>query len=126
MQVSRGNVVVVAFGRRGSSAGEGGNGESARHRPCLVVQNDVGNDHSSTTVVVPLTTDFGPERYPHEVVLEPQDSGLAEAAVALCSQPTTVEIERAIVEIVGSVPEPVLLDVDRALEYSLDLGGPLE
>lgn len=122
MEVSRGDVVVVAFGHRKGGA----DGDAGRHRPCIVVQNDVGNEHSSTTVVVPLTTDFGPERYPHEVLLRVQDSGLEESAVALCSQPTTVEIERDVVETLGAIPEDTLLDVDRALEYSLDLGGPLE
>ncbi|GAB3681944.1 type II toxin-antitoxin system PemK/MazF family toxin [Salinarchaeum chitinilyticum] len=126
MEVARGDVVVVSFARSVGSADGDVGGETGRHRPCLVVQNDVGNEHSSTTVVVPLTADFGPERYPHEVLLRPQDSGLDEGAVALCSQPTTVEIERDVVENLGSVPEDVLLDVDRALEYSLDLGGPLE
>ena len=29
--------------------------EQGRTRPCVVVQNDIGNRYSSTTVVVPLT-----------------------------------------------------------------------
>jgi mRNA interferase MazF len=119
MEVSRGDVVIVAFGRSAD-------GDSGRHRPCLVVQNDVGNEHSATTVVVPLTTEFGYERYPHEAMIRAEACGLEEAAVALCSQPTTVEIDHDVVENLGGVPEETMLDVDRALEYSLDLGGPLE
>jgi len=29
--------------------------EQGRSRPCVVVQNDVGNRFSSTTIIVPLT-----------------------------------------------------------------------
>lgn len=119
MKLSRGDLVIVEFG---GSAGD----ESARRRPSIVVQNDVGNEHASTTVVVPLTTDFGNERYPHEVLLRARDSALQEHAVALCSQPRTVPIDDRIVENLGSIPGDVLLDVDRALEYGLDLGRPLE
>lgn len=119
MDVSRGDLVVVAFG--GSE-----DGDSGRLRPCLVVQNDVGNEHAATTVVVPLTTEFGYERYPHEALLRAQDCALEESAVALCSQPTTVDVDRDVVENLGPIPEDTMLEVDRALEYSLDLGGPLE
>jgi len=118
MDLARGDVVVVDFG--------GAEGASERLRPALVVQNDVGNEYGSTTVVVPLTTDYGTERYPHEVLVRAGDSGLTEHAVALCSQPRTVAIDEQLVERLGSVPEDTMLDVDRALEYSLDLGGPLE
>ena len=121
MEVTRGDVVLVAFGSNAGTA------DGARPtRPCVVVQNDVGNEHASTTVVVPLTTDYGSERYPHEVLVRADDAGLAEHAVALCSQPNTVDVDRDVVEGLGHLPEDVLLDVDRALEYSLDLGGPLE
>ncbi|AGN02894.1 growth inhibitor [Salinarchaeum sp. Harcht-Bsk1] len=119
MDVNRGDVVLVAFGRSET-------GDSRPTRPCVVVQNDVGNEHASTTVVVPLTTAFGNERYPHEVLVRAGDAGLSEHAVALCSQPNTVDVKRDVVETLGRLPEDVLLDVDRALEYSLDLGGPLE
>lgn len=117
MQVARGDVVIVNFGAAGAAE---------RLRPSLVVQNDVGNEHAATTVVVPLTTEYGPDRYPHEVLLRRQNSGLEEHAVALCSQPQTVTIGRQVVEDLGSISEEAMLDVDRALEYSLDLGGPLE
>ena len=118
MELSRGDVVLVAFGGR--------DGASSASRPCVVVQNDVGNEHASTTVVVPLTTAFGDERYPHEVLVRAADAGLEDHAVALCSQPQTVDVERDVVEALDRLPDDVLLDVDRALEYSLDLGGPLE
>lgn len=117
--VSRGDVVVVDFG-------DGDAGGASGLRPSVVVQNDVGNRHAATTVVVPMTTAFGEERYPHEVLVHPGDCGITEPAVALCSQPQTVVIERQVVERLGSLPDDVLLDVDRALEYSLDLGAPLE
>lgn len=113
MDIARGDVVLVTL-------------PDGAVRPHVVVQNDVGNEHGETTVVVPLTTEFGPERYPHEALVRPVDGPLSEAAVALCSQPRTVDIEADVADRLGSLGEDVMLDVDRALEYSLDLGGPLE
>jgi len=118
MTPSRGDIVLVAVCGPESS--------EATLRPHVVVQNDVGNEHAETTVVLPLTTEYGPDRYPHEVLLRARDDSLAESAVILCSQPRTVRIERDVREQIGHVPDDVMLDVDRALEYSLDLGGPLE
>jgi len=117
VQVRRGDVVVVELDpTRGS--------EQRGTRPCLVVQNDVGNANAPTTIVVPFTTSFGDELYPFEVLVESSESSLREDSVALCSHVRTVSIEHRIAEILGSVPDDRMEEVDRALEYSLGLDGP--
>lgn len=114
MDVRRGDVVIVELGPTEGS-------EQRGTRPCLVVQNDVGNENAPTTIVVPFTTAQGDDRYPFEVLVSSANSPLREDSVALCSQIRTVSIEHRITENIGSVPEARIEDVDAALEYSLGL-----
>lgn len=114
MEVRRGDVVVVELDPTEGS-------EQRGTRPCLVVQNDVGNRSAPTTIVAPFTTSFGDDTYPFEVLIQAEDGPLREASVALCSQLRTVSIEHRITEKLGSIPDDRLDDVDSALEYSLGL-----
>lgn len=114
MRVRRGDVVIVDLNPTKGS-------EQRGTRPCLVVQNDVGNENAPTTIVVPFTTSFGDELYPFEVRVPADECALSEDLVALCSQLRTVSIEHRVTEVLGPVPEERLVDVDTALEYSLGL-----
>lgn len=114
MRVRRGDVVIVELDPTEGS-------EQRGTRPCLVVQNDVGNENAPTTVVVPFTTSRGGEPYPFEVLVSAEECPLREDSVALCSQIRTVSIERRITENIGAVPDDRMDEVDTALEYSLGL-----
>ncbi|ELY84570.1 type II toxin-antitoxin system PemK/MazF family toxin [Natrinema altunense] len=114
MHVHRGDIVVVELDpTRGS--------EQRGTRPCLVVQNDVGNENAPTTIVVPLTTSIGGERYPFEVLLPADECALREDSVANCSQIRTVSIDHRVTEVIGAAPAERMTEVDTALEYSLGL-----
>lgn len=112
--VRRGDVVVVELDPTQGS-------EQRGTRPCLVVQNDVGNANAPTTIVVPFTTSFGERLYPFEVLVPAEECALREDSVALCSQIRTVSIEHRITENLGSIPQERRDEVDTALEYSLGL-----
>ena len=114
MDVRRGDIVIVELDPTEGS-------EQRGTRPCLVVQNDVGNENAPTTVVVPFTTSRGDQLYPFEVPFSADECPLREDSVALCSQIRTVSIEHRITENIGSVPDGRMDDVDTALEYSLGL-----
>jgi len=114
MRVNRGDVVVVELSPTKGS-------EQRGTRPCLVVQNDVGNRNAPTTIVVPFTTSFDDELYPFEVLFESGDSPLKEDSVALCSQIRTVSVEHRIKENLGQVSDERMREIDTALEYSLGL-----
>jgi len=114
MEVRRGDIVIVYLDPTEGS-------EQRETRPCLVVQNNVGNANAPTTIVVPFTTSFGDKLYPFEVLVTADESHLQEDSVALCSQLRTVSIEHRITTVVGSVPDERMDDVDTALEYSLGL-----
>lgn len=87
----------------------------------MVVQNDVGNENASTTVVVPFTTSFGERLYPFEVLVEADECPLREDSVALCNQIRTISIEHRICETLGPIPDDRMAEVNTALEYSLGL-----
>jgi mRNA interferase MazF len=90
-------------------------------RPCLVVQNDIGNQNAPTTIVVPFSTSFGEELYPFEVLVSADECPLREDSVAVCSQIRTIAIEERISTVVGPIPDERMEEVDTALEYSLGL-----
>ena len=112
--VRRGDVVIVDLDPTQGS-------EQRGTRPCLVVQNNVGNANAPTTVVVRFTTSFGEQRYPFEVFVPAEECALRDDSVALCSQIRTVSIEHRISENLGSIPDERMDEVDTALEYSLGL-----
>jgi len=114
MDVRRGDIVIVDLNPTEGS-------EQRGTRPCLVVQNDVGNENAPTTIVVPFTTSRGDELYPFEVLISAEECPLREDSVALCSQIRTISIEHRIRDVVGSVPDVRMEAVDAALEYSLGL-----
>jgi len=114
MGVRRGDIVIVDLNPTEGS-------EQRGTRPCLVVQNDVGNENAPTTIIVPFTTSSGDTLYPFEVLVPAAESPLREDSVALCSQIRTVSIEHRIRDNIGSIPDTRLEEVDTALEYSLGL-----
>jgi mRNA interferase MazF len=114
ISVRRGDVVIVELDPTQGSEQQG-------TRPCLVVQNDIGNANAPTTVVVPFTTSFDEQRYPFEVLVPAEECALRDDSVALCSQIRTISIEHRITENLGSIPRTRMDEVDTALEYSLGL-----
>ncbi|WP_280538053.1 type II toxin-antitoxin system PemK/MazF family toxin [Halopenitus sp. POP-27] len=114
MNVRRGDVVIVELDPTEGS-------EQRGTRPCLVVQNDIGNENAPTTIVVPFTTSQGDDLYPFEVLVTAAESPLREDSVALCSQIRTVSIEHRVTNDIGYIPNARMKEVDTALEYSLGL-----
>lgn len=114
MLLHRGDIVIAELDPTQGS-------EQRGTRPCLVVQNDIGNETAPTTIIVPLTTSYDDELYPFEVLIHSADCALHEDSVALCNQIRTVSINHRIVENLGGIPSNRMEEVDRALQYSLGL-----
>lgn len=114
MPIRRGDIVTVKLDPTQGS-------EQRGTRPCLVVQNDVGNENAPTTIIVPFTTSFGERLYPFEVFISADECALREDSVVICSQIRTVSIEDRIRDNIGAIPPERMEEVDTALEYSLGL-----
>ena len=126
MLVRRGEIYWVQFDPVKGS-------EQGGLRPALVVQNDVGNQYSSTTVVAAMTRTVPPRPYPFVVILDPADSGLRERSTVNCAQLATIQQQgpesrlrpsrgQGEVQPIGRVISTRMAEVDAALRYNLALG----
>ena len=111
-EVRRGDVVIVRI-----DPAEGH--EMEKTRPAVVVQNDVGNEHSSTTIVAPATGTY--RGYPFEVLVEARDSPFETDSSIRLDQIRVVSIGRRVHSVVGSLDGETMADVDEALQVSLAL-----
>ncbi len=125
MSIARGEIYWVEFDPVKGS-------EQGGLRPALIVQNDVGNRFSPTTVVAAITRTIPPKPYPFVVTIEPSESGLAERSVINCSQVATIQASGsgsrlrpppgdAILRPIGSLGEAVMERVAEALRYNLGI-----
>lgn len=88
-------------------------------RPALIVQNDVGNEMSPTTIVAPITS-RNKKYMPTHVALGP-NTGLSNESIILCEQLVTVSTS-TLREKVGEVTDKEKLkEIDEALKCSLGL-----
>ena len=77
--------------------------EQAGKRPALIIQNDVGNEYASTTIVAAISTTI--RSYPMNVLLEPPEGGLAKPSIVKTSQILTVSKERLEKKLGAITPE---------------------
>jgi mRNA interferase MazF len=107
----------------------GGQGAEIDHkvRPALVIQNDIGNQYSPTTIVAPLSGAVGRKTYPTEVKLLPADvsvtsgdTGLVKTSKVKLEQIKTVD-KRRLRGRLGKVNATKMVEVDKAIKISLGL-----
>ena len=87
-------------------------------RPALVLQNDIGNEYSPTTIVAAITSRISDRLYPVEVVPEPDQTGLKVRSTVRLDQIRTVDKER-LIKGLGSVDPATMQRVDQAIQISL-------
>jgi len=93
--------------------------EQGENRPVLVVQNNVGNAHSPTTVIVPLTCNINKSSLPTHVII-PKIHGLEADSLALVEQIRTIDNSR-IDGYIGRINRSVQSKIDHALEVCVGL-----
>ena len=94
--------------------------EQAGTRPVLIIQNDIGNQYSTTTVVAAITSRISKKRLPIHVEVSAEDSGLPRDSVILLEQIRTLDKERMISKM-GELLAQKMTEVNWALHKSLDL-----
>jgi mRNA interferase MazF len=87
--------------------------EQGNLRPVLVVQNDVGNEHSPTIVIVPITCNLRKNPLPTHVMI-PRSCGLDTDSLILVEQIRTVDRSR-FTEYVGRINQCINVKVNNAL-----------
>lgn len=75
-------------------------------RPVLVIQNDVGNLHSPTTIVIPFSTKVfkNPNQPTHTLIRKSADTGLKKDSILLGEQMRVISNKR-IKKKIGSVTD---------------------
>ncbi len=75
-------------------------------RPVLIIQNDVGNLHSHTTIVMPFSTKVfkKPNQPTHTLIKKSVDTGLKMDSILLGEQMRVISVQR-ILKKIGSVTD---------------------
>ena len=110
--IKRGEIYYVDW-----SPGRGS--EQAGIRPSLIIQNDVGNQFSSTTIVAAIST-RRTRAYPFQVAITAGESGLPMDSMIKCEQIQTIDRGR-LSERVGVLGSDKVREVDLAVHRSLGL-----
>lgn len=87
-------------------------------RPVLIIQNDMGNQHSPTVIVAAITARRKKPHLPVHVLITPEESGLEKESVVLTEQVRTLEKSR-LTRYLGTLTEDAMRRIDRALDVSL-------
>ena len=112
MNIKRGDVFLVNFNpARGS--------EQAGYRPAVVIQNNVGNRHGSTTIIAALTTSVN-KIYPFMVHLSIGEGGLDKESAVNLAQILTIDKAR-LENKLGCLSVERMDEVDKAIKLSLGL-----
>jgi mRNA interferase MazF len=95
--------------------------EIRKTRPALVIQNDVSNEFSATTIIAPITSKVKTPLSPvHVLIAAGRETGLHVLSAALLNQIRTVDRQR-LVQRLGSANIHTMEQVDDAIRISLGL-----
>ena len=94
--------------------------EQGGTRPVLILQNDIGNQYSPTTIVAAITSQIAKAKLPTHVELAGGQRGLGRKSVILLEQIRTIDKSR-LLEKVAALDKEMMERVNRAVEISLGL-----
>lgn len=89
-------------------------------RPVLVVQNDIGNQYSPTTIILAITSQINKAKLPTHVEIDAHTYGLERDSVILAEQIRTIDKSR-LKQRIAVLREESMVKVDHALRISLGL-----
>jgi mRNA interferase MazF len=112
--VRRGEIYWANLGERRGSELEG-------THPVLIIQNDLGNKHSPTTIVATLTTKLKKKTAKLHVRISPATSGLPKEGMVLTEQLVTLDKKIRLGKRIGELTDDKMREVDLALHRSLGL-----
>lgn len=113
MEVRRGDIVYANLNPVIGS-------EQGGTRPVLVLQNDIGNRHSPTTIVAAITSRIKKAKLPTHVEIRADDYGLERDSVILLEQLRTID-KRRLKEKLAHLDEESMIRVNEGLMISLGL-----
>ncbi len=94
--------------------------EQGGFRPVVIVQNDVGNLHSPTVIVAPITAQMQKHRLPTHVPIKQNVKGIKRDSQILLEQIRTIDKQR-LADQIGQLNQATMKAVNQALQVSLSL-----
>lgn len=94
--------------------------EQGGTRPVLIMQNNIGNQYSPTTIVAAITSQIDKAKLPTHVEIPKTPQGLGRDSVVLLEQVRTIDKSR-LLEKITSLTEDKMKLVNHAIEVSLGL-----
>ena len=88
MEITRGDLIMVDLEPKKGS-------EQGKTRPCIVIQNDVGNAHAPTTIVAALSSSYS-EVYPTDVEIRAEEEEVNRDTKAMLNQIFTIDQQKRI------------------------------
>ena len=89
-------------------------------RPVVILQNDIGNKYSPTTIVAAITSKIKKAKLPTHVELDSSNFDLEKDSVILLEQVRTID-KRRLKEKIARLDEETMREIDQALQISLGL-----
>lgn len=111
-EINRADVFIASFDPVKGS-------EQGGTRPCVVLQNDIGNKHSPTVIVAPITSRLKKRDMPTHVML-PKGNGFPTRSMVCLEHLRTIDCKR-LTKFVTSLDGETMAKVDIALAVSIGL-----
>jgi len=89
-------------------------------RPVLIIQNNIGNKYSPTTIIAAITSKIKKAKLPTHVELSAAEFNLEKDSVILLEQLRTID-KRRLKEKIAHLDDEIMSEIDRALMISLGL-----
>jgi mRNA interferase MazF len=91
--------------------------EQGGKRPVVIIQNDIGNTYSTTTIIAPITTNNRHSRLPTHVSISKKTEPLRDS-VAMLEQIRTIEKSR-LKKCIGTLSDETMKKIDDAVLISI-------
>lgn len=111
--LKKGDIVILNFSPAIGS-------EQKETRPAIIIQNNISNKYSPTTIVAPLTTKIFKKQYPTNVFLPKKISKLSQDSNILLNQIRTIDKSRIEKKICSLNPQ-IIQKINSAIKISLEL-----
>ena len=114
MPIKRGEVYVADLS---GSVGS----EQTGVRPVVIVQNDIGNQHSPTVIVACITTKAKKTGMPTHIMIRMANGTLSRRSMVMAEQLRTID-RRRLRDLIGTVDDLTQRRIDKAIAVSLAIG----
>ncbi len=111
-EIKRGDIYYANFGNCIGS-------EHTGRKLCLIIQNDIGNFYSPTTIIAMISSKIKKNKIPTHVNLG-KNFGLVKESICLCEQIRTIDKVR-LGEYIGSCSSEMMDKINKAIKISLEV-----